>query len=387
MKGFTVVELLVAMMITMIVAAATLSLVGPAHDAFQVQPETSDLQQRVRVGIDALQRDLMMAGAGMYAAGAVGPLHGAVAPVMPYRAFGTASDSAVGRYFRPDAISVLFVRTTASQSTLAAPLSAGGLEIAIEASTTCPAATAASICGLTTGDQVLLFDDQGGWDVFGIDRTASPDRISLTGPAPARGYRAGANLTEARALAYALRPDPATGAFQLVLSDGGDPAQPVLDHVVTLEFRYWGDPQPPRVIDESAPAVHVSYGPAPPAADASLPGWPMGENCSFALVDGRHQSRMAALGAAGPLVELDPAVLTDGPWCPDAGARNRFDADLLRVRRVRVRLRVQSALRSLRGPAGTLFTQGGLARAGTRYVPDLEVALDVTPRNLNLDVP
>ena len=48
MKGFTLVELLVAMAITLIVAAATLSLVGRLHDAFQVQPESSDLQQRAR---------------------------------------------------------------------------------------------------------------------------------------------------------------------------------------------------------------------------------------------------------------------------------------------------------------------------------------------------
>ena len=80
MKGFSLVELLVAMSITVLVAAATLSLIGPVQDAFQVQPETSDLQQRVRVGIDALQRDLLMAGAGMYAAGSVGPLHQARRP-------------------------------------------------------------------------------------------------------------------------------------------------------------------------------------------------------------------------------------------------------------------------------------------------------------------
>ena len=30
------------------------------------------------------------------------------------------------------------------------------------------------------------------------------------------------------------------------------------------------------------------------------------------------------------------------------------------------------------------FTNGGTARAGRRYVPDLEIQLDVTPRNLNL---
>jgi prepilin-type N-terminal cleavage/methylation domain-containing protein len=111
-EGFTLVELLVAMAITLIVTAATLSLIGPAHDVFQVQPETADLRQRIRVGIDALQRDLLMAGAGMYAAGAVGPLHQALAPVMPYRAFGSGSDAARGTYFRTDAISLLFVPPT-----------------------------------------------------------------------------------------------------------------------------------------------------------------------------------------------------------------------------------------------------------------------------------
>jgi hypothetical protein len=77
-------------------------------------------------------------------------------------------------------------------------------------------------------------------------------------------------------------------------------------------------------------------------------------------------------------------MLTDGPWCPNAVATNRFDADLLRVRKIRVTLRVQSALASLRGPAGTLFLKGGTARAGERFVPDLEVQFDIAPRNMNL---
>jgi hypothetical protein len=77
-------------------------------------------------------------------------------------------------------------------------------------------------------------------------------------------------------------------------------------------------------------------------------------------------------------------MLTDGPWCPDSISPNRFDADLLRIRRIRVSLRVQSGLASLRGPAGTLFARGGTARAGDRYVPDLTVQFDVTPRNMNL---
>jgi prepilin-type N-terminal cleavage/methylation domain-containing protein len=384
MKGFTLVELIVAMAITLTITAATLSLVGPAHDAFQTQPETADLQQRARVGIDALQRDLLMAGAGMYAAGSVGPLHQVLAPVMPYRAFGNSPDTARGVFFRTDAISLLFVPSTASQTRLAAPMTAGALDIVIENPATCPAASASQMCGFASGDQLLVFDRASEWGVFSVDRVGGGATMTLKGTPPARRFDVQANVTEARAVMYSLRADAASGAFQLVRADGFDPAQPVLDHIVKLEFRYFGEPEPPRVLDEIEMPLRASYGPAPPPLEQPLPGWPAGENCTFALADGRYQTRLTTIGSPGTLVEIAPTLLTDGPWCPDAGAPNRFDADLLRIRRVRFTIRVQTALQSLRGPAGVLFTNGGLARAGGRYVPDLEIELDVTPRNLNL---
>ena len=45
---------------------------NPAQGTFRVQPEVSDLQQRLRVGIDTLQKDLVMAGAGTYNGEAAG---------------------------------------------------------------------------------------------------------------------------------------------------------------------------------------------------------------------------------------------------------------------------------------------------------------------------
>jgi hypothetical protein len=100
--------------------------------------------------------------------------------------------------------------------------------------------------------------------------------------------------------------------------------------------------------------------------------------------NGQQVSRLPALAAGNGQIELTTAMLTDGPWCPDDTRPNRFDVDLLRIRRVRVKLRVQVAPASMRGPAGVLFTRGGTANAGERYVPDQEVSFDVTPRNLNL---
>jgi hypothetical protein len=58
---------------------------------------------------------------------------------------------------------------------------------------------------------------------------------------------------------------------------------------------------------------------------------------------------------------------TDGPWIPDAVAADRYDADLDGIHRVRARVRVR--------PARTFI---GLPLA------DLEVAIDVAPRNVNL---
>jgi prepilin-type N-terminal cleavage/methylation domain-containing protein len=382
-KGFSLIELLVAMAITLVVTAAALALVGPAHDAFQVQPETADVQQRARVGIDALQRDLLMAGAGMYAAGVVGPLHQMLAPILPYRAFGSASDAARGTFFRSDAISLLFVPSTASQTTLSAPMLPGALDINLESGGACPAETVVQLCGLAAGDQLLVFEREGAWDVFTVERVGTGASLTLRGAPPPRGFSMTANVTEVRAITYSLRADPTSGVFQLVRADGFDPPQPLLDHVVKLEFQYYGDPEPPRVLDDAEVPLRASYGPAPPPIELPLAGWAAGENCTFARVDDGYQPRLSAL-AGSTLVEMMPALLTDGPWCPDATASNRFDADLLRIRRVRFSLRVQTALESLRGPASALFTRGGLARAASRYVPDLEIQLDVAPRNLNL---
>ena len=95
--------------------------------------------------------------------------------------------------------------------------------------------------------------------------------------------------------------------------------------------------------------------------------------------------RLGALAAAGVgQVRLTQDILTDGPWCPDAAGQERYDADLLRVRQVRVTLRVQVANAVLRGPAGVLFRHGGRSSGGERFVPDQEIRFDVSPRNMNL---
>jgi hypothetical protein len=101
-------------------------------------------------------------------------------------------------------------------------------------------------------------------------------------------------------------------------------------------------------------------------------------------VEGEAVPRLDALSLDRALVPLTPAMLTDGPWCPSVTVANRFDADLLRIRRIGVRLRVQVGSAMFRGPVGVLFTHGGTATRSKQLVPDREIWIDVAPRNLNV---
>ena len=389
-QGFTIVELVVAALITLTVAGVVFEFLAPAHRAFQSQPEQSDLQQRLRVSVDALTRDLVMAGAGADRGPALGPLTNMIAPIMPYRAFGDMPDSAQALFFRRDAISFMYVPSTASQTTVATALVPGALDVQLEWSPSCPPTTATQICGFERGDRIVLLDKASQWDIFSVDQIGSGVlSLSHRGPPVVARYEAGATAAEVRLGTYYLKSDDANRMYQLMRHDGWSIDLPVVDDVVRLEFRYFGDPEPPRLTGAllgEPPGPWTTYGPAPPRLNETTGSWAQGENCTFLVIDGEHVPRLNALAGGGPaLVELTPAELTDGPWCPNALTPNRFDADLLRIRKIRVTVRVQSALAMLRGPAGVLFLKGGTARTGELYVPDVEVQFDIAPRNMNLE--
>lgn len=134
-----------------------------------------------------------------------------------------------------------------------------------------------------------------------------PDTLTVLGvPSAPLSLDADASRT------YYVKSASPPGTFQLMQYDGGLSDLPMLDHVVRLSFDYFG-----------------------PAA----PG--------------------------GPVVRLEPDTLVDGPWMEDAEHR-QFDADLLRVREVRVLLRLEGTDPLLR-----------------RLVPDEEIVLHVAMRNFS----
>jgi prepilin-type N-terminal cleavage/methylation domain-containing protein len=386
--GFTLIELLIAAVIMSLVIGSVFTLLVPAQSIFRVQPEVADLQQRLRVGIDAMLRDLMAAGSGLDAGVSPGPLLGRFAPVVPYRLGEAGADPPAGVFYRPDAITVVYVPTTASQTTIHEPLERDAHDLWLETAPNCRPPGPGHVCGLTERSRLLLSDASGSWDTMTVTAVDPPIvHVRYVGSLMVP-YRAGSAASAVSMYSYHLKGDSATGAFQLMRYDGAQTDSPVVDNVVRLRFTYFGDPAPPVMVpgeggpDPAAPLP--TYGPAPPPADVDNPddSWPAGENCTFRLQEGRHVPRLPTLGSGLQPVELAPGVFTDGPWCLDEAHVNRFDADLLRIRRIHVTLRVQVAAASMRGPAGTLFARGGRAAAG--YVPDQEITFDVTPRNMSL---
>jgi prepilin-type N-terminal cleavage/methylation domain-containing protein len=61
-KGFTIVELLVAMVVSLLAMAAIYSTFLSQHRSYQIQNETSDMQQNIRAAMYHMEREIRMAG-------------------------------------------------------------------------------------------------------------------------------------------------------------------------------------------------------------------------------------------------------------------------------------------------------------------------------------
>ena len=404
--GYTLVELLVSTAIMITVTGAIFSLMNPAQGSAQTQPEVADMQQRVRVAVDTLRKDLIMAGAGSYSGGMVGALYNYFAPVMPFRKgelYEDADGLSIDGDFKydadmigSDAITIVYVPPTPAQTKVNQVFGGGNAaEIDVDAQVNCGPSKHDQLCGFYPGMRVLIMDIDGSWDTVTLTNVQDEALHLQHHSNLSASYDSGnAILTQVATHTYYLKTDEDTGTYQLMHYDGDQTDLPIVDNVVKLVFEYFGDPAPPTLLpnvvlsDTSGP--WTTYGPKPPELGVAQTGWPDGENCVFKVVSGAQVPRLDTLDTGNVQVKLDPSILDGsdeddrGAWCPNADSPMKFDADLLRIRRVRVTLRVQASLAALRGPAGLLFRRGGTSSSAERFVPDQEIKFDVTPRNMNL---
>jgi hypothetical protein len=210
------------------------------------------------------------------------------------------------------------------------------------------------MCGLQAGSTVVVYDRTGQFDIFTVTSIAAgPAQIRAHVPATTYVYPSGARVVEVVSKTYYFDPS----SSQLRVYDGYQTDAPVVDNVVSLAFEYFGDPNPP-------------VAPRPPAGTA---------NC---LYDESGQRLASPVLGTDPvtIVPLPLQMLSDGPWC-GSGA-TMFDADLLRVRGVRVIARIQATLSGFRS-ASALFVKPGFNQKSGRSVPDFTMSFTVWPPNLS----
>src|SRR5436309_16058988 len=118
-RGLRPVEMLVSVTIMLPVTAGIFAVMNPAHGTFQTQPEVADMQQRLRVGVDTLYKDILMAGAGSYSGTQSGALNNFFAPVLPYRQGANAAIDDGNLRFRSDGITLMYIPQTVAQTTIA----------------------------------------------------------------------------------------------------------------------------------------------------------------------------------------------------------------------------------------------------------------------------
>jgi type II secretory pathway pseudopilin PulG len=347
-SGFTLVESLVATALMLTVSGAVFALMTPALSGSHAQPEAADMQQRARVAADVIQRDLRMVGAGLGAGPQTGPLGRYFAPVVPRRIGRQLADPFA--VVRSDAISITY-SASLWQTTTLDPMLPAAPSLRVDARPNCPAGR--PVCGYAAGTDLLVFDRAGAFDHFTVSSVTGDQALLRAHRQDATSaYAPGAFVTPAETHVYWF--DAANR--QLRHYDGDQSDVPVVDNVVNVRFEYFGEPAPPAQ-------------PKPPTGVA---------NCLYDAT-GAPQPLPTLAADGGSLAPLPLSMLADGPWCGDGA--NRYDADVLRVRKVRVTLRVQAAQAAFRA-IGPAFAVPGTARNARTALPDLTVQFDVAPRNL-----
>jgi type II secretory pathway pseudopilin PulG len=227
-RGFSVIELLVALTMTLVIAGALAKMVPPARAAFDRVPGELDLQQRGRTAIDALSRALRSAGQNVAATDALGPLSDALPTVLLSEPDGDGAFTA---------LKVIVPLPDPAQGVLAAAQTGPSAAIALEADY-CP--NVSDVCGFLPGSTAVIVDGLGHYDVFQVAATVAAARILTPSSALSRPYPAASVIVEVDQLTFTLAQQP-DDSYTLVRETAAGAIQPVVDFVSGIAFRGTGE--------------------------------------------------------------------------------------------------------------------------------------------------
>ena len=361
-RGFSLIELIVALGLASVGLAAMALLSSGVLGTFAAEPAAAEQQQRARATLAVIADDVSRAGTGFLSGPLDAPGWGAPALVSDRVRTGAWPVGVLA-----GTLGVLGGQRTAAHARLAVAVAAGESRLVLVRPGYC--APASPTCRFAAGDDVVLSGAHGAFALATVRAAAPPLILDLTAPL-LQAWPAGTLVSAAHAPAYVVRDDPGTGVRLIARAQGAGPASVLVDFVdqFAVEWLIAGTPAVREAPDGTVEAT--TAGPLPPPAGViGDPFWPAGENCVFARdAAGRAVSRLAPLGAVP--IAASPAQFADGPWCPSPAAPVRWDADLVRVVGVRVRLDVVVAAETLRV---------GVSAPGARVVPRLSMTAVLAP--------
>ena len=199
--GFSLIELLIAMAITLLLSAALAGVAQPARAAFDAVPAELELQQRGRTAIEALSQALR----------ASLRIPGAAGVVTELTAIVPADSAARG---------VLWIDQ---------PGPGGVITLGTEH---CP--NTDDVCGFTPGATVMIEDGQS-YEVFSIAATDVAARRVTPASALSQWYPSGSTVVEVDQLTFQLAAQP-DGSYSLIRETAAGAVQPIVDSIGALSF-------------------------------------------------------------------------------------------------------------------------------------------------------
>src|SRR4029453_11453500 len=143
-------------------------------------------------------------------------------------------------------------------------------ELKVTEQPNCPATS--PLCGFHEGQRVIIFDQTGSFDDMTITHVQeSPLHLqhnkSIEGNTLSKRYDVGSQIAVLEQRTYYLN----APTNQLMVYNGDQRDEAIVDNVVGLAFEYFGDPRPAFLLKPASDPVGpwTTYGPQPPALGAT----------------------------------------------------------------------------------------------------------------------
>jgi prepilin-type N-terminal cleavage/methylation domain-containing protein len=198
-RGFTVIELLVAMSIVLVISAALAAAAAPAREAFERVPMELDLQQRGRTAIDAIASQVRSA----------------------VLMFGDDQTLTVAVPILQGGRGMVDV----DQATPSAPM--------VLSTAACPPTQ--DLCGFVSGAIAVVRDPSATADVFEVIAVSAPARSLTPDGALSQSYHAGDLVAAVDEYTFSLA-GQSDGSYTLIRETAAGAIQPIVDFVSDLSF-------------------------------------------------------------------------------------------------------------------------------------------------------